>query len=37
MYRDWELEDPKDKSVEEVRRIRDDIDARVRELIHELI
>jgi len=29
---DWELEDPKGKPVQEVRRIRDDIEKRVREL-----
>ena len=29
-YEDWELEDPAGKSLEEVRRIRDDIDERVR-------
>jgi arsenate reductase len=37
MYRDWELDDPKGKSIEEVRRIRDDIDARVRGLLRELV
>jgi len=29
---DWELEDPKGKPIEEVHRIRDDIERRVREL-----
>jgi arsenate reductase len=29
---DWDLEDPKGKPIEEVRRIRDDIEARVNEL-----
>lgn len=29
---DWKLEDPKNKPVEEVRRIRDDIEKRVRSL-----
>jgi len=29
---DWELEDPKGKPFEDVRRIRDDIERRVREL-----
>ena len=33
---DWELEDPKGKDVETVRRIVDDIDARVRDLLEEL-
>ncbi|MPZ93604.1 MAG: arsenate reductase ArsC [Propionibacteriales bacterium] len=36
-YLDWELEDPAGKDVETVRRIRDDIDARVRALIGELM
>jgi len=35
-YVDWELEDPAGKSVEEVRRIRDEIEVRVRDLIDEL-
>lgn len=35
-YEDWELEDPAGKDLETVRRIRDEIDARVRELITEL-
>ena len=30
---DWKLEDPKDKSVEKVREIRDEIDQRVKELV----
>ncbi len=30
---DWELEDPKDKPIERVREIRDQIEARVRRLI----
>jgi arsenate reductase (thioredoxin) len=34
--RDWALEDPKDKPVEEVRRIRDEIKTRVSDLIKEL-
>ena len=29
---DWDLEDPKGKSIEEVRRIRDEIERRVREI-----
>ena len=32
-YEDWEVEDPAGKSVEEVRRIRDDLAARVQTLI----
>ncbi|MGH3383444.1 MAG: arsenate reductase ArsC [Nocardioidaceae bacterium] len=36
-YLDWELEDPAGQDVETVRRIRDDIDARVRALLGELI
>jgi arsenate reductase (thioredoxin) len=35
--RDWALEDPKDKPVEEVRKIRDEIKIRVGDLIKELI
>jgi arsenate reductase (thioredoxin) len=35
-YLDWELEDPAGKSLEEVRRIRDEIDRRVRALTDEL-
>ena len=33
---DWELEDPKGKDVDTVRRIVDEIDGRVRELLAEL-
>ena len=36
-YEDWELEDPEGKAVDDVRRIRDDIDARVQELLAELV
>lgn len=36
-YLDWDLEDPVGKSPERVRAIRDDIDARVRELLGELV
>ena len=32
-YEDWELDDPAGKGIEEVRRIRDDIAARVRALV----
>ena len=35
-YLDWELTDPAGKGLEDVRRIRDDIDARVRALLAEL-
>jgi arsenate reductase (thioredoxin) len=33
----WELTEPAGKSVDEVRPIRDDIDARVRALLSELV
>jgi arsenate reductase (thioredoxin) len=36
-YLDWELEDPAGKSLEDVRRIRDEIDRRVRGLADELV
>ena len=36
-YEDWELEDPAGKDVETVRRIRDEIDARVTALADELL
>jgi len=36
-YEDWELEDPAGKPVEVVRRIRDDIDARVQALLADLV
>jgi arsenate reductase (thioredoxin) len=35
-YEDWELEDPEGKDLATVRRIRDEIDARVRALLSEL-
>jgi protein-tyrosine-phosphatase len=35
-YEDWELEDPAGQDLETVRRIRDQIDARVKQLIGEL-
>jgi protein-tyrosine-phosphatase len=35
-YEDWELEDPAGKDLESVRRIRDGIEARVRDLLEEL-
>jgi arsenate reductase len=36
-YEDWELTDPKGKSLDEVRPIRDDIKARITALLAELI
>src|SRR5579862_3964106 len=36
-YVDWELPDPAGKPVDDVRPIRDDIDARVRSLLDELL
>ena len=35
-YLDWQLDDPDKQDIETVRRIRDDIDARVRALLSEL-
>jgi arsenate reductase (thioredoxin) len=35
-YEDWELPDPAGRPMEEVRRIRDDIDERVRRLLSSL-
>src|SRR5919197_31789 len=35
-YVSWQLPDPKDRPVDEVREIRDDIAARVRNLVEEL-
>lgn len=35
-YEDWGLADPAEKSLEEVRAIRDEIDRRVLSLLHEL-
>ena len=35
-YRDWPIDDPADRSADEVRRIRDDIRARVEALLREL-
>ena len=32
-YEDWEVEDPEGKPLEDVRRIRDDLDGRVRKLL----
>ena len=36
-YRDWELTDPAGLGVDQVRPIRDDIGARVRALVTELV
>lgn len=36
-YLDWELVDPADKDVDEVRAIRDDIERRVRDLLADLL
>jgi arsenate reductase (thioredoxin) len=36
-YEDWELDDPAGQSLETVRRIRNEIDARVQALIGELL
>ncbi len=36
-YLDWVLEDPAGKGVEDVRRIRDEIDGRVRTLLADLL
>ena len=33
---DWNIEDPKGKSIEQVRKIRDGIEARVLELVDSL-
>jgi arsenate reductase len=35
-YIDWELQDPRDLPIENVREIRDEIDKRVRELVKTL-
>jgi arsenate reductase len=36
-YEDWELDDPAGKDLETVRRIRDEIEARVRSLLDEVV
>jgi protein-tyrosine-phosphatase len=36
-YLDWDLPDPSDRSLAEVRAIRDDIDSRVTALLTDLI
>ena len=35
-YLDWELDDPTDKTIDEVRTIRDDLEKRIRGLLAEL-
>jgi protein-tyrosine-phosphatase len=36
-YLDWDLPDPAGTSTDEVRRIRDEIDRRVTQLLNELV
>jgi arsenate reductase (thioredoxin) len=36
-YEDWELDDPEGQDIQAVRRIRDDIDARVQALVADLL
>jgi protein-tyrosine-phosphatase len=36
-YEDWELDDPAGQDVDTCRRIRDELDARVRKLVGELV
>jgi hypothetical protein len=36
-YEDWQLDDPAGQDLDTVRRIRDEIDARARGLIEELV
>jgi arsenate reductase len=36
-YEDWELEDPAGQDIDTVRRIRNEIDRRVQQLIAELV
>jgi arsenate reductase len=36
-YLDWDLEDPAEKSLATVRRIRDEVDERVQALLAELV
>ena len=35
-YLDWDLDDPDHKELDEVRRIRDDLDTRISHLLTEL-
>ena len=36
-YEDWELEDPKDKDIDTVRRIVNEVDARVQDLLRRIV
>jgi arsenate reductase (thioredoxin) len=36
-YLDWDLADPQDKSLEDVRAIRDEIDRRVHALLEKMV
>jgi arsenate reductase len=36
-YRDWEVDDPAGRDIDEVRRIRDDVETRVRALLAEIV
>jgi arsenate reductase (thioredoxin) len=36
-YEDWQLQDPAGQPIEQVRRIRDQIDGHVRQLLAELV
>ena len=36
LYEDWEIDDPAGKGIEDVRRIRDEVDTRVRALLARL-
>jgi protein-tyrosine-phosphatase len=36
-YEDWQLDDPAGQDLDTVRRIRDDLDGRVRKLVAELV
>ena len=36
-YEDWELDDPAGKTLEQVRPIRDELDARIRQLLAEIV
>jgi arsenate reductase len=36
-YEDWELDDPEGRPLDDVRRIRDEIDGRVRKLLADLV
>ncbi len=36
-YEDWELDDPAGQDLDTVRRIRDEIDVRIKKLVGELV